>query len=76
MVYNHRITIPTNPGSVKLLLDHIRYSDSRVRRTSLVPNDMKPEKIVVDLWYQGSAKGWKKAKERAESIGLVIEDIP
>ena len=75
MVYNHRITIHTNPESVKLLLDHIRYSDSRIRKTSLVP-ELNAEKIVVDLWYQGSAKGWKKAKERAESIGLVIEDIP
>ena len=74
MAHDHRITITTNPTSMKLLLEHIRYSDSRVRRTELVPDDLRPEKIVVDLSYQGSASGWKMAKRRAESIGLVIEE--
>ena len=59
---------------MKLLLEHIRYSDSRIRRTSLVPDNLHPEKFVVDLWYKGSAKGWEMAKGKAESIGLVIEE--
>ena len=72
--YDHRITISTDPTSMKLLLEHIRYSDSRIRMTSLVPDNLHPEKFVVDLWYKGSEKGWKTAKKRAESIGLVIEE--
>jgi len=72
--YDHRVTIPTQAHFVFLLLEHIRYSDSRVRRTSMVPTSLKPEKFVVDLWYKGTAKGWKAAKERAESIGLIIEE--
>ena len=72
--YDHRVTIPTDPTSMKLLLEHIQYSDSRIRRTSLVPDNLHPEKFVVDLWYKGSAKGWKMAKRKAESIGLVIEE--
>jgi len=72
--YDHRVTIPTDPTSMKLLLEHIRYSDSRVRRVSLVPDTLKPEKFVVDFRYNGTAKGWKTVKTRAESIGLVIEE--
>jgi len=72
--YDHRITISTDPTSMKLLLEHIRYSDSRIRMTSLVPDNLHPEKFVVDLWYKGSEKGWKTAKKRAESIGLGIEE--
>jgi len=59
---------------MRLLLEHIRYSDSRIRSVSLVPDDLKPEKFVVDLWYNGTAKGWLNAQKRAESIGLVIVD--
>ena len=70
--YDHRITIGTSPMTMKLLLEHIRYSDSRVRRTSLVPDTLNPKKLVVDLWYKGSKKGWEQAKKRAESIGLTI----
>jgi len=73
-IYDHRATIPTDPTSMKLLLEHIRYSDSRIRTVSLVPDNLHPEKFVVDLWYKGSAKGWKTAKKRAESIGLMIEE--
>ena len=59
---------------MRQLLEHIRYSDTRIRRVLLLPNDVKPETFTVDLWYSGSAKGWKAVKERAESIGLVIEE--
>jgi hypothetical protein len=72
--YDHRVTIPTDPTSMKLLLEHIRYSDSRIRTVSLVPDNLHPEKFVVNLWYKGTAKGWKTAKKRAESIGLMIEE--
>ncbi len=72
--YDHRITIPIYWSYFRQLLEHIRYSDSRIRRVLLQPNDLKPEKFVVDLWYSGNAKGWKTMKTRAESIGLVIEE--
>ena len=74
MKNNHRITIPTYWADMRQLLEHIRYSDSRIRRVLLLPNDLKPETFTVDLWYSGTAKGWEVAKERAESIGLVIEE--
>ena len=72
--YDHRITITTHWADMRQLLEHIRYSDTRIRRVHLLPDDLKPEKFVVDLWYSGNAKGWKTAKTRAESIGLVIEE--
>jgi len=72
--YDHRINLPTQTHFMFLLLEHIRYSDSRIRRVTQVPDSLKPEKFVVDLWYKGTAKGWKAAKERAESIGLIIEE--
>ncbi|MQY82071.1 hypothetical protein GH157_00080 [archaeon] len=40
----------------------------------MVPDNLHPEKFVVNLWYKGTAKGWKTAKKRAESIGLMIEE--
>ena len=70
--YDHRITIATHWTSMRHLLEHIRYSDSRIRRVSLYPNDRNPENFVVDLWYTGTKKGWETVKKRAESIGLVI----
>ena len=72
--YNHRITILTHWTDMRHLLEHIRYSDSRIRRVLLLPTDLNPKKFVVDLWYRGTAKGWKTMKTRAESIGLVIEE--
>lgn len=72
--YDHRITISTYWADMRQLLEHIRYSDSRIRRVHLLPDDLKPEKFVVDLWYKGTAKGWKTMKTRAESIGLVVEE--
>ena len=74
MKYDHRITIPTYWADMRMLLEHIRYSDSRIRQVLLTPDDLKPERFVVDLWYTGTKKGWKAVKERAESIGLVIEE--
>ena len=59
---------------MRQLLEHIRYSDSRIRSVSVIPDDVNPEKFVVDLWYKGTAKGWKVAKRRAESIGLTVEE--
>ncbi len=72
--YDHRITISTHWTDMRQLLEHIRYSDSRIRRVLVLPDDLKPEKFVVDLWYTGRKKGWEAAKTRAESIGLVIEE--
>ena len=59
---------------MRMLLEHIRYSDSRVKRIRVFPTDLNPKVFVVDLWYKGTAKGWKQAKGRAESIGLNIEE--
>ncbi len=72
--YDHRVTIPTYWSYVRMLLEHIRYSDSRIRSVKMVPNDLNPEHFVVDLWYSGNAKGWKQAKTKAESLGLEIEE--
>lgn len=71
---DHRVTISTHWASMRRLLEHIRYSDSRIKTIELIPNDVKPEKFVISLWYQGTKKGWETAKKRAESIGLVIEE--
>ncbi len=74
MDYHHRITISTHWSDMRLLLEHIRYSDSRIRRALLSPDNLKPEKFIIDLWYKGTKKGWKVMKGRAESLGLVIEE--
>ena len=72
--YDHRVRIPVYWSYFRQLLEHIRYSDSRIRAVKVVPDDLNPEHFVVDLWYSGNAKGWKTMKTRAESIGLVIEE--
>ncbi len=72
--YDHRIVISTHWADMRQLLEHIRYSDSRIRRVLLKPNDVNPEKFIIDLWYKGTKKGWEVIKGRAESIGLVVEE--
>ena len=72
--YDHRITISTHWSDVRQLLEHIRYSDSRIRQVTPTPDNLKATSFVVDLWYSGTAKGWKVMKTRAEAIGLTIEE--
>lgn len=68
----HTLRIPITGRMFRLALEHIRYSDSRVRDTELNPSDVDPQWITIKLEYIGSRKRWKVVAERAESIGLKI----
>jgi len=69
----HKIKIPQTfdfEEQVKTILEHMRFSGSRVMEWDI----NKDKQLTVKLVYRGTAHGWKYIKERAGSFFLNIED--
>lgn len=56
-------------GNIESVLEHIRYSGSRIRDWELMGS-----LLSVTLIFEGKLIYWKTVKERASSFGLEVED--
>ena len=82
MNFNHRIVIVPTVDEILHLLEHIRYSDSRIYDVNTYPESGKPQELIVDLIYVGTLSGFESHIKRfesyikrARSTGLEVQRI-